>query len=82
LRYRCTSRSCRRLAAAFVTDEETVLAVWHDAPHLALGDVVVDWHRGVAREHVQLTPLPQRVTDPTGGGADEAGEDYVAGRDA
>src|SRR5216683_7078188 len=52
----CSSTTC-------VAYEERVLAVEHNALHLALGYVVVDGHRTIGREDVQFVPLTQSIVD-------------------
>ena len=50
-----------RSPAFFFADEEVVLPSQHDPLHFALANVVVDGHRRLAREHCQLSQLPQDV---------------------
>lgn len=50
-----------RPAAARAAHEQTVLAIEHDAFHLALARVVVDRHGAILGEHRQRLPLVQRM---------------------
>ena len=48
-------------SAARVSDEERVLSIENDALHLSFAHVVVDGHRTIGAEDVQLVPLAQSV---------------------
>ena len=51
-----------------IAHEERVLAVEHDALHLSLTHIVIDGHRAIGREDVQLLPLAQGIVDRLGHG--------------
>ena len=63
-----TGQDRRRSATARIAHEKTVLAIEDDALHLPFRDVVVDGHRAIGAEDVQLRPLAQGVVDRLGNG--------------
>ena len=50
-------------SAARVSDEERVLSIENDALHLSFAHVVVDGHRTIGAEDVQLVPLAQSIVE-------------------
>jgi len=49
-----------------VADEQAVFAIQHNPLHVPLADIVVDGHRAIADEDVQIVPLVQRVVHGLG----------------
>src|SRR2546430_8902600 len=59
------SQSCECATATWVADKKGILSVQHHAFHFALACIVIDRHRPVRAENVQLRPVIQRSEEHT-----------------
>ena len=62
------SQSCECATATRVADKKGILSVQHHAFHFALACIVIDRHRAIRAENVQLRPVIQDVVHRIGHG--------------